>query len=130
MPQVKLYGRSETVVDRRDLWMTAINEGFAAVLAIAPEKIAYLCLVLDAHTLYPPGTQPPDYTVVEITLFAGRDRAQKHQLIDTIFAAIHQKLGLSGDRVEILLRELPPENWGLLGTTGDRLPGPPKPPTA
>lgn len=56
----------------------------------------------------------PRYTLVEVTLFAGRSMDAKCAL----YKAIVQNLGTLGvpaDDITITLIEVPPENWGIRG---------------
>lgn len=61
---------------------------------------------------------PPDrtdrYTVVSVDLFEGRSMDAKRNLYKAIVANLGP-LGIPADHVKVLLREIPPENWGIRG---------------
>jgi hypothetical protein len=54
------------------------------------------------------------YTLVEVTLFAGRSMETKRRLYDAIVAAL-RGFGVGGDDVVIVLHEPPMENWAVSG---------------
>lgn len=65
------------------------------------------------HFHIPPG-KSENYTLIEITLFAGRSLAAKRAL----YRGIVQKLGALGiapDDIFIVLHEVPLDNWGIRG---------------
>jgi len=66
-----------------------------------------------SHFACPPG-KGPRYTLVEVTMFAGRSMDAKHSL----YKGIVQRLGALGvpaDDINITLIEVPQENWGIRG---------------
>ena len=61
---------------------------------------------------------PPDktgnYTLVEITIFAGRSLEAKRELYGRIVNGLN-KIGIPEGDVFIVLHEVPLENWGIRG---------------
>lgn len=61
---------------------------------------------------------PPDqsdlYTLIEITLFAGRSLSAKKNLYRLLVSNLAQ-LGIPSQDVTIVLYEVPLENWGIRG---------------
>jgi phenylpyruvate tautomerase PptA (4-oxalocrotonate tautomerase family) len=121
MPQVKIYGAAEHLADRRALFMTALNDSFREVLGIAAEKIVYRFFPMAESDLCTLGERSDQFSVVEITIFAGRSGAVKTQLIETIFVQVEKYLQLTAVDLEIMLWEIDPGNYGLRGTTGEKL---------
>jgi phenylpyruvate tautomerase PptA (4-oxalocrotonate tautomerase family) len=66
-----------------------------------------------SHFACPPG-KGPRYTLVEVTLFAGRSMDAKRSLYDAIVRNLGA-LGVPADDIKITLIEVPPENWGIRG---------------
>ncbi len=65
------------------------------------------------HFHVPPG-KSENYTLIEITLFAGRSIEAKR----TLYQSIVKKLGVVGiaaDDIFIVLHEVPLDNWGIRG---------------
>ncbi len=54
------------------------------------------------------------YTLVDVDLFAGRSLGAKKALYRAIVRNL-EPFGIPGEQVKILLRESPPENWGIRG---------------
>jgi phenylpyruvate tautomerase PptA (4-oxalocrotonate tautomerase family) len=65
------------------------------------------------HFHVPPG-KSENYTLVEITLFAGRSIAAKRALYQAIVKNLGA-LGITPDDVFIVLNEVALENWGIRG---------------
>jgi phenylpyruvate tautomerase PptA (4-oxalocrotonate tautomerase family) len=125
MPQVKIYGAAEHLASRRDLFIAALNDSLKEVLGIAAEKIVYRFFPMAESDLWAPGERSDRFSVVEITVFAGRSGAVKTQLIETIFVQVEKYLQLPAVDLEIMLWEIDSGNYGLRGTTGEKLPSKP-----
>jgi phenylpyruvate tautomerase PptA (4-oxalocrotonate tautomerase family) len=66
-----------------------------------------------SHFAVPPG-RGPRYTLVEVTMFAGRSMEAERTLYKAIVRNLG-KLGVPADDIKITLIEVPPENWGIRG---------------
>lgn len=129
MPQVKIYSMAEHLTDRRDRLMAVLNDSFLAVMGLTPEKIVYRFFPMNPEDLCALGersdaaepTLRERFTVVEITVFAGRSAEVKTQFIETIFVQAEKQLQLTAVDLEIMLWEIPSGNYGLRGTTGEKL---------
>lgn len=120
MPQVKVYGVKEHLSVSRDEFISAINESLAEVIGMNAEKIVYRFFPLAAEDLYAIGERTNRFTILEITLFAGRSASIKTQLIETIFVQVKKHLQIAAVDLEILLWEIPPGSYGLGGSTGEK----------
>ena len=91
-----------------DEWLAGrgLAPGF---IALAPEDFIY------------PADRSARYTIIEISLFAGRSLETKKALVRTIFERFEKELGIAPQDVEITLQESPKENWGIRGKPGDEL---------
>lgn len=67
------------------------------------------------HFHVPPG-RTENYTLVEITLFAGRSTEAKRSLYQAVVRNLGA-LGIAPDDIFIVLHEAPLENWGIRGGT-------------
>jgi len=65
------------------------------------------------HFHVPPG-KSENYTLVEITLFAGRSIETKRALYQAIVKNL-EVLGIAPDEIFIVLNEVALENWGIRG---------------
>ncbi len=121
MPQVKIYSAAEHLANRRDLFIAALNDSLIEVTGITAEKIVYRFFPMAESDLCALGERSARFSVVEITVFAGRSAAVKTQLIETIFVQVEKHLQLTAVDLEIMLWDIPPGNYGLRGTTGEKL---------
>ena len=53
--------------------------------------------------------------IVEITMIEGRSGAQKAALMKAVTGAIADSIGAAADSVRIIIREIPPEHFGVGG---------------
>ncbi len=53
--------------------------------------------------------------IVQIDLLAGREPERKAELIQKVTEAVVAALGVHPEQVRVLLREVPPEHWGIGG---------------
>jgi phenylpyruvate tautomerase PptA (4-oxalocrotonate tautomerase family) len=120
MPQVKITGLSDRLPVYQAQLVQAIDAAFAEVTGLAADKIIYRCYPLAAENFRCSG-RSPHYTIVEISMFAGRSIDIKKQLIQAIFAKALPELGWEPNDLEIILVEIPNYQWGLRGMTGDEL---------
>jgi phenylpyruvate tautomerase PptA (4-oxalocrotonate tautomerase family) len=77
-------------------------------------------LPLDADAFFFPPDRSERYTIVEISMFAGREIATKKALIRRLFEEM-QNIGIEAQDLEITIFETPRENWGIRGQCGDEL---------
>ncbi len=55
--------------------------------------------------------------IVDISLLEGRDAKRKERLIREVTDAVERTLGVPRESIRVLLREVPPEHWGIGGET-------------
>jgi 4-oxalocrotonate tautomerase len=53
--------------------------------------------------------------IVEINLIEGRPPEKKRSLIASVTDAVVETLDVPRETVRVLIREVPPENWGVAG---------------
>lgn len=114
MPIVRIEVRRERSREERNALIEAVHVAIRESLKI-PEtdrKIRYV-------EYHPEDFQvPPDksenFTLIEITLFAGRSLPVKKILYRAIVRNLG-KLGIAPADVFIVLKEVPLENWGIRG---------------
>jgi len=59
--------------------------------------------------------------VVRIDMWEGRDKETKRKLIQSVSKAVADSLGIEVDRVEIILSDVPKDNWGKNGEQASEL---------
>jgi phenylpyruvate tautomerase PptA (4-oxalocrotonate tautomerase family) len=113
MPNTKIETRSGWIDDASAV-IDAVQSALREALRL-PEWDRTLRLFEheSSHFAVPPG-RGPRYTLVEVTMFAGRSMEAKRTLYKAIVRNLG-KLGVPADDIKITLIEVPPENWGIRG---------------
>lgn len=62
-----------------------------------------------------PEGKTDNFMIIEMTLFPGRSKEQKKQVIETITQNLNKELGIKNTDVFIVINEPPLDNWGLAG---------------
>ena len=96
--------------------MEAVHSALREAFKILPGDRNVRLIVHEPHRFScpPERSQPELYTHISIDAFAGRSLGAKRALYRGIVEKL-EELGIPRDHVKILLRELPPENWGIRG---------------
>ncbi len=115
MAQVVVYGHRERLSRHRAALSDAIHGAVMAALDYPAEKRFHRFLGLDAEDFVHPADRGEDYTIIEISLFAGRTDEAKRRLIAELFTRIEDAAGIAPHSVEITLTEAPKLNWGIRG---------------
>jgi len=121
MAQVKVYGLRTALSANRDRWSALIHAALVDTLALPPEKKFQRFLPLEPEDFLYPADRSPDYTIIEISMFAGRSQEAVKALVKRIMADAQASLGLSAPDIEITVTETPRHCWGIRGKTGDEL---------
>ena len=53
--------------------------------------------------------------LIQVTMVQGRTVEQKHALIRTLTAAMHESTGTPTDRIRVAIYEITAEDWGIGG---------------
>jgi phenylpyruvate tautomerase PptA (4-oxalocrotonate tautomerase family) len=115
MAQVVVYGRRESLDQRRSVLSEAIHGAIMSALEYPPEKKFQRFIALDQSDFIYPEDRGADYTIIEISMFEGRTDAAKRALIVELFTRVEAQAGISPHSLEITLTETPKVNWGIRG---------------
>ena len=96
MAQVVVWARREHLDRHRPALSDAIHGAVMAALDYPPDR----------------GT---DYTIIEISILAGRSEEARRRLIAELFDRLQQEVGIDPHSVEITITETPRVNWGIRG---------------
>lgn len=86
----------------------------------AREEVSSL-IALEPEDFVHPSDRGDDYTIIEISMFAGRSDGAKRQLIQELFDRIEGEVGIAPHSVEITITETPKVNWGIRGHNAEDL---------
>jgi hypothetical protein len=121
MAQVKIYGERGHLSRVRSALSDALHACLEDALQLPPDKRFQRFIALDAADLIHPPDRSGAYTIVEISLFAGRSAEAKRRLLGVLMERTPARTGIAAQDLEITIFETPPANWGIRGQTGDRL---------
>src|SRR4051812_5207632 len=71
-------------------------------------------IVHEPHRFATPPDKDDRYMLIEIDLFSGRSLEAKRTLYQSIVKNL-AVFGIPPDHIKVLLRESPPQNWGIRG---------------
>jgi 4-oxalocrotonate tautomerase family enzyme len=115
MAQVVVYGRRQSLDQRRKVLSEAIHAAIMSALDYPPEKRFQRFIPLDEPDFIYPADRGTDYTIIEISMFEGRTDAAKRALIAELFTRVEAQAGISPHSLEITITETPKVNWGIRG---------------
>jgi phenylpyruvate tautomerase PptA (4-oxalocrotonate tautomerase family) len=121
MAQVKIYGERAHLARVRTALSDAIQGCLVDALGLPASKRFQRFIALDAADFIHPPDRSAAYTIIEISMFAGRSADSKRRLLELLMTRIAEHAGIAAQDLEITLFETPPANWGIRGQTGDRL---------
>jgi 4-oxalocrotonate tautomerase family enzyme len=115
MAQIVVYGRRESLDQRRSALSESIHAAIMNALEYPPEKKFQRFIALDESDFIYPADRGADYTIIEISMFEGRTDAAKRALIAELFSRVEAQTGISPHSLEISITETPKVNWGIRG---------------
>ena len=116
MPSVLIEVRQQYPAEIEAGIMEAVHSALRAAFKILPGDRNIRLLVHEPHRFQcPPDREKPEYyTHISIDCFAGRSLEAKRMLYRLIVDNL-SRLGIPGNHVKIMLREISAENWGIRG---------------
>jgi len=121
MAQVKIFGARAHLSARRQAISDCIHGVACDVLGLPPDKRFHRFLPLDPEDFFHPADRSDAYTVIEISMFEGREAATKRRFLERLMAALSNEVGIAVQDIEITLFETPKANWGIRGQVADKL---------
>ncbi len=116
---ITIYGIDYKLNANKAQMSDVLHSCMTSVLGLPEDKRAHRFVPLDKTNFYYPGGRSEKYTVIEISMIAGRTEETKKKLIKQIFSSFTQHLDISPTDVEITIFEQPSHCWGFRGITGD-----------
>jgi phenylpyruvate tautomerase PptA (4-oxalocrotonate tautomerase family) len=121
MSQVKVYGLREHLDPIKKALSDAIHSCVVDALQFPPDKRAHRFFPMEAEDFYYPGSASARYTIIEISMFEGREVETRKNLIRLLFARIGQRCDRKPNEIEVTITETPRHNWGFRGLPGDEI---------
>ncbi len=121
MSQVRIYGHREPLAKHREALSDTIHSCLVDAHGLPEPKRFHRFFPMASEDFVHPDDRGDNYTIIEISMFAGRSAEAKKQLIRLLFERIEAEVGIISQDVEITIRESSPANWGIRGPCGDEL---------
>jgi phenylpyruvate tautomerase PptA (4-oxalocrotonate tautomerase family) len=114
VPHTRIETRKGWIGDRRAEVLDAVHSAMVESLKIPPDDRVLRIIEHEPANFPAPPTSSEKFTVIEITMFAGRSLDAKRRLYSAIVRNL-EALGVPPNDVNIVLHEPPLENWGIRG---------------
>ena len=114
MPNVRIEVKRGWVGTRRAAFLEAVHAAMVETIRIPEHDRTLRLIEHDQDAFATPPESGEHYTLVEITLFAGRSMEAKRKLYEAIVGKL-SAFGVPPMDIKIVLIEVPLENWGVRG---------------
>lgn len=121
MAQIKIYGVDQKLIPIREPLSQVIHSCVMEGLGMPEDKRAHRFIPLAKENFLMPGGRSDAYTIIEITMIAGRTKETKKKLVRLLFDQIKAEIGIDFMDLEIAILESPAHNWGFRGMHGDEI---------
>lgn len=121
MAQVKIYGHKDYLNPLKEHLSDVVHSCVVDALQFPQDKRAHRFFPLAGEDFIYPAGRTDAYTIIEITMIAGRSVAAKKKLVRLLFDRIQEQTGITHQDIEICITEAPAHNWGFRGMHGDEV---------
>jgi len=113
MAQIKIYGEHRHLTTHRQALSDTIHQVNREILGLPENKRFHRFIALDAADIVHPKDRSNAYTIIEMSMFEGRDATTKRRLLKQLMTTIADKVRISVQDIEITIFETPKANWGI-----------------
>lgn len=121
MVQVVIYGHRDRLQHIAEPIIAEIDSCLVDTLKYPTGRRYYRFIPLESWAFVYPDDRTDKYTIVEITLFAGRAQNTLRQLIQDLYRCTRARLNVQAADIEFIIHEVSRANWGLRGQPADEL---------
>ncbi|MBU1175604.1 MAG: tautomerase family protein [Alphaproteobacteria bacterium] len=114
MPSTRIETRSGWLAGRQGELIDAVQAALVEAIRIPETDLCIRLMEYPAGSFACPPDRGPRYTIIEISLFAGRSVAAKRRLYAAIAAHL-ASLGVPDADIFVVLHDEGRENWGARG---------------
>lgn len=120
MGQVKIYGLTKNINNNRQEISDAIHKSIVEAFKFPKNKKFHRFIKLSKDDFIYPESRTENYLIIEIVMIEGRNSGTKKELINVLYKNLAD-VGIKSDDVEITIFDIPANNWGIRGISGDEL---------
>jgi phenylpyruvate tautomerase PptA (4-oxalocrotonate tautomerase family) len=121
MGQVKIFGLKKELNKNKYKISEVIHSCLVDGLKFPSDKKFQRFFQLENEDFFFPKDRTEKYTIIELNMFEGRSVESKKEFIKLLYTRIHAELNISENDIEIVIIEIPRNNWGIRGLPGDEL---------
>jgi len=121
MAQIIIYSLRQNLAGRKKAISDTLHACVTSTLGLPADKRFHRFVAFEEEDFIHPLDRSSRYTIIEISMFEGRTKETKKELIRAIFRRFEEDLSIAPQDVEITIHESPKENWGIRGRPGDEL---------
>jgi phenylpyruvate tautomerase PptA (4-oxalocrotonate tautomerase family) len=114
MPSTTVEVIRDYSADEESAIVEAVHAALVEALRIPETDRTVRLVAHQPHRFAIPPDRTDRYTLISVDLFEGRSMDAKRQLYRALVANLG-RLGIPAEDVKVLLREIPPQNWGVRG---------------
>ncbi len=116
MPNVRIEIRQGRSPAEKKALLEAVHRAKVEALKVPDHDRKQTLCEYSADDFEIPPTKTTKYTIIEITMFAGRSLSAKRHLYEAIVRNLGRPpISISSDDILIVLHVVPLENWGIGG---------------
>ncbi|MBP8639515.1 MAG: tautomerase family protein [Oscillospiraceae bacterium] len=115
MPFVKVEIIQGNTPEYKSLLLQTIHDALVLSLGISDDDRFQRLYELKSSDFEHRATASDKITLIELTLFPGRNREMKRDVIIEITRLLGERLSIAPNDIYIIINEPPLENWGLRG---------------
>ncbi len=121
MPQVKIFGLKSKLAPNKSKVSEVIHSTLVSELKLPIDKKFQRFFLFEKDDFYFSPDRSDSYTIIEISMFEGREDNTKRQIIKKLYKKFQSELQITANDLEITIFETPKYNWGIRGEIGDEL---------
>ena len=115
MPLVKVEIIKGKTAEYKKILLQSIHDALVAALQIEDDDRYQRLYELDADCFERRAAKTDRFTLIELTLFPGRSKEIKRQLIKETARLLFERLEIQASDIMMIMHEPPLDNWGCYG---------------
>lgn len=115
MPLVKVEMIKGNTKEYKQNYLQAIHEALMTTLSIPDEDRFQRLYEIDRDNFEINSTKTDKFSIIELTLFPGRSKETKRNVIKEITAVLGERLNIQPSDIFIIINEPSLDNWGMGG---------------
>ena len=121
MPLVRIEIIKGKSAEYKAAFLQTVHEALVQTLSIEDDDRYQRLYELDEDCFERRKAKTDKFTMIELTLFPGRSKELKGNVIREITRLLGENLGIAATDIIIIINEPPLENWGIYGNQASEM---------